>query len=383
MKRPNPLIYIFFGFLLRVFAKLKGQKIVRLANIERPSIVLGNHGSWYDFIYMISALYPKRITFVAADKFFYDPLLKIFMGMDRAIQKSLFQSDPIATMKIYRTLKKSKGIVGIYPEGQISPIGKFAPFNEAIGKLAKKANVPVYMTKHVGAYFINPPWSKKTFKGKMETVVDLIVSTEDMKTMTEDEINQKIREKLYFNSAEYNETAKRQYRLNDVDNLESVVYQCPVCKAEHMTSVKTGLQCPDCKRTYDYDVYGKIGGYRIDELYDMQAAYVKDLFDKNPDFTLHADVELESYRNKRLAVVGEGTLKLSKAGYLFEGIVDHEFRTFTFNPKRIPTLAGDLGINVQIYEGYQIYEFVFSDKHIPSKFALAAEYLYAEANKEA
>lgn len=366
--------------MLRVFAKLKGQKIVRLSKIENPSIVLGNHGSWYDFVYMISALYPKRITFVAADKFFYDPLLKIFMGMDRAIQKSLFQSDPIASMKIYRTLKRSKGIVGIYPEGQISPIGKFAPFNEAIGKLAKKANVPVYMTKHVGAYFINPPWSKKTFRGKMETVVDLIVSEDDLTRMTEDEINAKIREKLFFNSAEYNASAKRKYRLNDITNLESVIYQCPICKGEHLETTKTALVCPDCQKEYVYDIYGEIGGYRIDTLYDMQKTYMRDQFKKDPKFTLTAQVKLESYRNKILVEVGEGTLQLSKNGYLFEGIVDQKPQTITFNPKRIPTLAGDLGINVQIYEDYQIYQFVFSDKRVPSKFALAGECLYEEAN---
>ena len=228
MKRPNVFLYLFLGFLLRIFARIKGQRIVKRAKIESPSIVLGNHGSWYDFIYSISALYPHRINFVAADKFFYDPLLKIFMGWNRAIKKSLFQSDPIASMKIYRTLRKSKGIVCIFPEGQISPIGKFAPFNEAIGKLAKKANVPVYMTQHVGAYFINPPWSKKSFKGKMETIVDLIVSKEDLQVMSEDQINLKIREKLFFNSAAYNETAKRKYKLNDVSNLKSVIYQYPV-----------------------------------------------------------------------------------------------------------------------------------------------------------
>lgn len=381
MKRPNICLYIFFGFLLKVFAILKGQKVKKLAKIETPSIVLGNHGSWYDFVYMIAALYPKRINFVAADKFFYDPILKIFMGMDRAIQKSLFQSDPIASMKIYRTLRKTKGIVGIYPEGQISPIGRFATFNEAIGKLAKKSNVPVYMAKHVGAYFINPPWSKKSFRGKMETIVDVIVSKEDIKQMTEEEINKRIREKLYFNSAAYNETAKQAYHLNDVTNLESVVYECPICKEKHLISTKKGLLCPDCKRTFDYDIYGNIGGYRIDTLYDMQAESIKKAFEENANHVLKADVKLESYRDKRLVCVGEGELTLSKKGYQYKGTIDGNESELHFDIKNNPILPGDLGINIQIYEDYQIYQFVFSDKHTPSQFALTGEYLYGKTLK--
>ncbi|MBN2876147.1 MAG: 1-acyl-sn-glycerol-3-phosphate acyltransferase [Bacilli bacterium] len=373
-------MYLIQGLVLKLLSLFKGQKIRRMVKIEKPCIILSNHTSYFDFSYTVSAIYPHRITFLAADKFFYDPILGKVMRMARAIPKCLFQTDPIATIKAQRILKQKRGIIGIFPEGQISPIGKFSAFNPSIGKLIQKSHVNVYMIKHQGAYLINPPWTKKTFKGKMETFVDMIVSKEETETMSLEAINKRINEALYFNTSEYSEARIRKYRLNDVTNLESVIYTCPNCKAENLVSNHIGLHCPDCQSDFVYDDFGLVGGQRLDTLYRIQEDAIRDRFQNNPDYVMKANVRLESYRNKRLVDVGSGVFELSKLGYRFSGIIDGESKELEFDPKDIPTFPSDLGINIQIYRDYMIYQFVFSDVRLPTQFLIAAEYLYTQAH---
>src|SRR3989339_37007 len=118
MKKPNLFLYITLGFLVKIFSILKGQKIVEKTNIKGPAICLSNHTSFYDFIYTTAALYPKRVSYLAASKMFYEKSTRPFLKLARAIPKSLMQADPAATLKAFKLLKK-KSILSIFPEGQI------------------------------------------------------------------------------------------------------------------------------------------------------------------------------------------------------------------------------------------------------------------------
>lgn len=375
MKRPNWFLTILLGGLLRIFALFKGQRIRRIAKIHGPAIVLSNHTSFHDFIYTFSALYPHRVSFMAAGKMFYDPLLGFFLRLARAFPKCLFQADPVSTMNVFRILRQ-KGIVAIFPEGQISPIGVTQPISPAMAKLVKKAKVDVYMAKHKGAYLANPPWSKKTFRGPVETEVDLVLSQSRLAELSEAEILTILCDRLAYNVSAWNEEFRHAYRLNDIANLESVLYRCPACGNETLRNDGKSLLCPACGTTLTYDRFGKVGGRRIDDLYHAQERVVREEIEANPDFRLVSPVKLESYRGKRMETVGEGTLTLDRNEYVYEGTFDGEVVVKRFDPKNVPTLPSDLGRNVQIYEGYLIYQFVMEDVHLPTRFVIAGEILH-------
>lgn len=375
MKRPNPIIYAILGFIVKFFALLKGQKIQRIDKIKGPCIILSNHTSFYDFIYTTAAVYPNRVNYMAASKMFYDPFLGFFLRLARAFPKSLFQSDPVSTLNAFRVLRIN-GIVSIFPEGQISPIGVTQVFNLAIAKLLIKAKVDVYVVLHRGAYLVNPPWSKKSFRGKIETTIEKIATKEQISAMTEADLNLLIAEKLSFNSHEYNETRKMKVHLKQITNLEAVLYRCPTCGAEELYTSKYALHCPNCKSVFEYDRFGKVGGLQIDDLYHAQEQIIQSQINQNPDYKLSSRVKLESFRNERLVIVGEGQLELTVHGYRFEGVVDQQMTIYEFTPKNIPTLPSDIGRNIQIYDGYMIYQFVFEDVHIPTKFVIAGEYIH-------
>lgn len=375
MKRPNWFLTIFLGGLLRIFALLKGQRIRRVAKIKGPAIVLSNHTSFHDFIYTFSALYPHRVSFMAAGKMFYDPVLGFFLRLARAFPKCLFQSDPVATMNVFRILRQN-GIVSIFPEGQISPIGVTQPISPAMAKLVKKAKVDVYMAKHQGAYLANPPWSKNTFPGPVETEVDLILSKSRLAEMSEAEILEVLCDRLAYNVSAWNEEFRHAYRLNNVANLESVLYQCPKCGNEALGNDGKSLRCPACGTVLTYDRFGKVGGQRIDVLYHSQERSMREAIERNPDFRLVSPVKLESYRGNRMETVGKGTLSLDRSEYVYEGTFDGQTVVKRFDPKNVPTLPSDLGRNVQIYEGYLIYQFVMEDVHLPTRFVIAGEILH-------
>ena len=375
MKRPNWLLFVTLGFLIKIYGFLKGQRIISNIRIKGPAIVLSNHTSFYDFVYTTAAIYPSRVNYMAASKMFYEPFLGFFLRLVRAFPKCLFQSDPVSTMNIFRLLKQN-GVVSIFPEGQISPIGVTQELSFSIAKLLKKAKVSVYLVKHHNAYLVNPPWTKKTFKGRIETSMKLIIPRSDLLTMSERDIYDLIVHEMAFNVSEFNQNHLYRYKVNDITNLESVIYQCPSCGFEGLTSNHHHLQCPRCKSIFEYDEFGKISSFRLDELYLRQVNTMKEKIDSNELFCIESDVRLESYRNNLVKDVGEGHLTLTKNAYKYEGTIDGINKTLTFDPKNIPSLPSDLGRNVQIYEGYFIYQFVFKDVKMPTMFVIASEYIH-------
>jgi len=74
-------------------------------------------------------------------------------------------------------------------------------------------------------------------------------------------------------------------------------------------------------------------------------------------------------------------LSLSRKEYEFKGIVDGIETTYLFDVKNTPTLPSDIGRNVQIYEGNQLYQFVFEDRKMPTKFVHSGEFMYQLSKK--
>jgi 1-acyl-sn-glycerol-3-phosphate acyltransferase len=375
MKRPNPFLYVTLGFLLKVFAIIKGQRIIKKIQIKGPAITLSNHTSFYDFIYTTAALYPKRVSYLAASKMFFETGTGFFLRLARAIPKSLMQADPVATLSAFRILKK-KGIVSIFPEGQISPSGKTIYIAYSIAKFIKRAHVDVYIVRHFGPGLVNPPWTKKTFSGKIETEKYLLLNKEDIETMDLDYIYDVVCQHLHISQGQFAQEKGYRYRLRPINNLENVIYQCPECLHEGLVAKQYALICPSCHHELHYDVHGLINQEPLDVHFDRQAERVQYMIDQNPSFELSATTRLHSFRHEKLIDVGRGVMTLNHKGYVYQGTVDEKMTTLTFGIDSTPTLPSDIGRNIQIYEGYQIYQFEMDEPWKPTKFVHAGEYLY-------
>lgn len=375
MKRPNPVLYFTLGSLIKLFAYAKGQRIIRNTKIKGPAIILSNHTSFFDFLYTTAGMYPARITYLGAKKYFHDPLTGFFMRLARAIPKSLMQADPAALMKAFRILRQG-GIISIFPEGQISPTGTSLPPAFAIAKLLKKAGVDVFTVKHKNAYFVNPPWSKHTFRGKIETEKALLISKAELETLTIAQIYDRVVTGLHFSSSAYNKERRYRYRLQDISNLENVIYQCPHCLHEGLEANFDRLHCPRCHHELVYDAHGLLNGRGIDEFFVEQETRLRQAIDADPDFSLSGNTRLFSFREGRLQEVGRGALILRRFEYVYQGTIDGSGQRRVFAASGVPTLPSDIGRNVQIYEGDQIYQFELDVPLLPTKLVHAGEYMH-------
>ena len=375
MKKPNLFLYVTLGFLVKLFSLIKGQRIIEKTKIKGPAICLSNHTSFYDFIYTTAAIYPKRVSYLAANKMFYEKATRPFLRLARAIPKSLMQADPAATLKAFKLLKKNS-IISIFPEGQISPSGETLRPAFSIAKFLKKASVNVYIIKHEGAGFVNPPWTKKTFKGRIETQKFLLIPKEDLTKLSLDEIYHKVCEGLSFKPSDFIEQKGYTYRITDLSGLENVIYECPECMHEGLLAEKDRLICPMCSLELKMDQQGLLGNNAINTWFHMQEERVRHKIDEDKNFQLEGNVRLMSFRNEHLVEVGSGKLTLYPTFYQYDGMVDGHKKTLTFKVESTPTLPSDIGRNVQIYEEYQIYQFEFDVPWLPTKFVHIGEYFY-------
>ena len=118
VKRPGAVRYVLLGGIVAAYAAaIKRHKLVsRLpGGVKPPFIIVGNHTSFYDFVYAVRAFFPVRINFVVARKYFHFKGLGWVMKTARAIPKSLYQNDAGTIVKMFDILKQG-GVVGILDE---------------------------------------------------------------------------------------------------------------------------------------------------------------------------------------------------------------------------------------------------------------------------
>lgn len=381
MKRPNPFLYLPFAFLLYIFAFFKGQRIIRKIKINKPSIIIANHTSFYDFIYSTTALFPYRLTYVAVDKMYYTRPAGFFMRLARSIPKCLFQPDLRSTKNILDVLKK-KGIVCIYPEGQISSFGKTLDIPYQIAKLVKVASVDLYICKHRGAYFSNPPWTKKSFRGRVESKVFKLIDQREIDQLSTETIFKVIKNGMNYDASEDNISKRWKYKISDISNFENVIYECPKCSHQGLKSQENKLICPKCNYEMVFNSYGLINQKTISHYYHRQEQNMLNEYQKDPTFHISSQVDLESYLGQKICVVGSGTLLLDRYGYHYKGTMFEKEVSLDFDCKYIPSTPSDIGINIQIYKDYRLYQFVVKEeKYKVMQFVIFGEILYKLANQ--
>ena len=380
MKKPNFFLWFFLAWLLKVKTFLDGHQVTNKIKIKKPCIILSNHASFQDYIYLVATLYPKRITFLAAAKMFYEKGRGPFLKMARAIPMSSYQGDLKAVKNTFEILKKN-GIVGIFPEGQIAYHGATLKPPFAIAKLVKKANVDVYTFVSQNTYLMYPPWSQNTFKGKTFSKMDYLFKKDELASLSDQEIYEKIYQALYFDAGEFNKQHRYTYEVQNIANLENLIYLCPKCHFEGLKSQDDKLVCPKCQNELIYDKYGLLDNKSMKENFENQRQIVEKEIINTPQFKLETSVKIMRYVKKKLVVTGEGLLSLSKEKYLYVGSDKGQEVTYEFDPKKIEYIPGDIGGNIQIYDAYEVYMFQMDIKYLPIKFIICGEYFYRVNNQ--
>jgi 1-acyl-sn-glycerol-3-phosphate acyltransferase len=368
-ERPGRLRYALLGGLISLYARFfKRQKVLSALpkGLKPPYIVVGNHTTFYDFVYVIRCLFPERINFVVARKYFHFTGLGAIMKLGRAIPKSLFQSDTGTIVAMLQILRQG-GVVGIFPEGQISIGGITGDYNDAIAKLVKKARVPVVRVLTGGAYFCDPPWGKNRRKGLIESRVDLVLTKEETEALRVGDILEKLRKATFMDNYRWLEATGSRYRgKNLAEGLENVLYRCPGCQKEYTVETRSDrICCTGCGTEARFGTDGHLhwrgqSVFRhVGDWLAWQIQKEREYILSTADYSAQEPVMLAMLRTagRGVEMVGSGTFSVNREAFYYNGTLRGEPVCLTFPVNGVRSLPFDAGRNFQIYHNDLLYEF--------------------------
>ncbi|MFA5127222.1 MAG: lysophospholipid acyltransferase family protein, partial [Patescibacteria group bacterium] len=143
-------------------------------------IIAANHSSYFDFIFLYVFI-PRRITFLAAEKFFASRFWRPFMKITGQIKVDRGSGDKGGVYEQVDELISKNGVLGIFPEGTRSRSGKIQKAYSGVAKFANKYNIPIVPVGISGTYEIMSPHDNfpKFKKGKINIGASLIVDSDD------------------------------------------------------------------------------------------------------------------------------------------------------------------------------------------------------------
>lgn len=376
VKKCNKVLLNIVYFAVRIYYALCGIK-VKVTNrvegkIEKPSIVLCNHGSFIDFYFAARLLRKVGPNFVSARLYFYHKLLGWLLRNLGAFPKSMFATDLESTKNCIKVLKNG-WVLAMMPEARLSTVGRFEDIQETTYSFLKKSKVTVYTIKINGDYLANPKWGKGLRKGSfVEAEMDVLFTAEQIGKMTLDEIKQGVEERLYYDEFSWLETKlDLKYRSKNLaEGLENILAVCPKCKQKYTITAKgREIFCENCgKLTEIDDRYAFDDGFEFKNFalwYDWQKEFIKTKILESKDYKLQSEVELRlpSSDGKTLTrSAGSGVCTLDASGLKFVGKRDGEDFQTEFSIERVYRLLFGAGENFEIYNGSEILYFVPKEK---------------------
>ena len=347
----QPLVIVWLIWLLSKFSligkKYKVEKI-HMDGLKPPYIMLSNHMYFIDFELAAMATLPYRVNnVVSIDGFYRRPWLLELIG---AICTRKFTMDLHLVKSISRVLKRGD-ILSMYPEARYSPCGTNSYIPEALGKLIKMNKVPVVAVLHRGNHLHSPFWNfRKKRKVPLHTTVTQILTAEQVKSMTVQEINDAVSKALTYDDYRYQkDNGIRITESYRAEGLHKVLYQCPHCMTEgKMDSKGAEIFCTHCGKRWLWEETGDLrateGDTEFTHIPDWFAWERQQVIRQVEDGTYRFEDEVEVYalpRCWRFMKLGKARLTHHpEEGFVLEG----EYRNTPYRIQRTPLQTNSLHI---------------------------------------
>lgn len=250
------ILRVTLGTWLKLTYNLKGFND-EVKDMPGPFLLIGNHClNWDPFM---SGLYLKPNTrFIASDSLFRNRavawLLTYLVG---AIPKKKAVSD-LKTIKLSIKELKKGHVVGVYPEANRTWDGKSIDIIYSTAKFVKLMKVPVVSCVMKGGYLSRPRWSVRGRRGVLELHFKLLLTTEDVKSKSLDELYGILNDSIQYDEFEWQKDRMIRYKSRrPAEFLENYLYICPKCKSiGTLVSDKAEFRCTACGLRYEMGHYG-------------------------------------------------------------------------------------------------------------------------------
>ena len=272
-RRYRPTNTRFFTWLVRntygVFIKWRyNARVVGLDLLQRvkpPFILVGNHTTLQD-PFLTNYFIPHPIHWVTSDGNMRSPLMRfLLIKLAGSIPKSKAIPDIETVNWIVEFIRKKKGIVGFYPEGQSTWDGASMPAFGSTAKLIKLLKAPVICAVSRGSYMTKPRWAYTIRRGEMEIELTQLFTPEAIKEMSVGEIDEKLNAAISHDDTVW----ARERGLTYVDPkraecLELALFACPSCGKLHTMKTKDEfISCTACGFSTEY---GEDGSFSLAEI---------------------------------------------------------------------------------------------------------------------
>lgn len=242
------LIRLLSGILL--MNKKKKVEKINMEGLKPPYMILSNHMSFIDFELTALGTNMKRVNNVVnIDGYYRRPWLLTWIG---AICTRKFTTDMHLVKSICKVLQRGD-ILCMYPEARYSPAGITSYLPDSLGMLVKMNKVPVVAVVHRGNHLHTPAWNfNNKRKVPLHTTMTQIITAEEAKTLSADDINRRIKEALSYDEYKYQKDngilITEPYRA---EGLHKILYKCPCCKTESkMASEGAEIFCRECGKRW-------------------------------------------------------------------------------------------------------------------------------------
>ncbi len=311
-------IYQFFRQPIKLFLKLRfGYTGKKERALPSPSIILANHTTNYDPL-MVATSYREHMYFVAGEHVFRAGFAsKLLRACFAPISRVKGTTDARTVMEVLRSVHAGHNVC-IFAEGNRSYNGLTCDILPSTGKLIRASGATLVTYLIEGGYFASPRWSKTLRRGKVYGHEVARYSPEELKRMTNEEVNAIIKRDLYEDA--YARQAVEHARFTGkrlAEGIEAGLYLCPSCLRVGTIVGKDDRFTCTCGLSGRYTEYGMLEGPSLPfstvtqwDLWQSETFHTRALAAAS-DELLFEDAEQAFFRlSSDAQLLAEGTLKM-------------------------------------------------------------------------
>lgn len=255
------LLKVLAGVWLRIVYGFRAQKYGPLPS---PCFIVSNHVTDCDMIMVpMSFSGIPHMFFVTGEHAFRagfgSRLLEYFFHPIARFKGTTAASTVLEMMRRAR----AGASVALFPEGARSFSGETGVILPATGGLARKMGVPLVTYRIEGGYLTAPRWSNEIRKGKMTGRVVAVYSPEELKKMTDEEVQAIIERDLYENAFDRQRKSEKTVSYKSkatAVGIERAAVACPKCHGiGTVYGEGNNVKCA-CGLSAELDEYGFLRG---------------------------------------------------------------------------------------------------------------------------
>ena len=377
----------FAVWLLSLIARVKFRavKVLEDGALDEKAVLLGSHLSIWDFCFLEFALAPRRVRFVATSIEFEKNRAYAWMLRALGVIPKMQGAADAACVRAMLRAGQAGDVVAFYPQGMTSHDGRPAwRVQPGTGKLVRMMGASVYVALSDGSFLSHPRYAHASFRGRVEVHVKRLLTAEEARALTGEEVQARIEEALNYNEWTWQEQARVPfYPRKRVKGVTHTLYMCPDCRVlGGMEEVgKTKVHCKVCGMTAERDQFGffhALSGScptRMDEWVDIELDRLREEMKKD-DFALCAPVTLmrPTGRGAGYASTDEGQLTLTVNELNYMG----QKENITWKPEEFQYFVMNDVDFLHIYAVNGAYRFRFADPRLITRWFYAQRMMSEE-----